>query len=49
MPARTRIDPARVKQLLDQGVTPKHIAMRLGCSAAGLSTAMRRMRQEAKS
>lgn len=46
MPARTKIDPARVKQLLDQGVAPKYIAIRLGCSLAGLCTAIAKMRRE---
>ena len=46
MPGKPRIDIERVKQLLAQGVTPKHIALRLGCSPAGLCTAMRRMRRE---
>ncbi len=48
MPARNRIDTARVKQLLAQGVQPKYIAARIGCTPAGLSTAMKKIRQEAK-
>jgi DNA-binding CsgD family transcriptional regulator len=48
MPGRPRIDIERVKQLLAQGVRPKYIAMRMGCTPAGLSTAIKRMRQEAK-
>ena len=43
MPAPTHIDTARVKQLLDQGVTLKNIAIRLGCSISGLCTALKRM------
>jgi DNA-binding CsgD family transcriptional regulator len=49
MPGRPRIDIERVKQLLAQGVTQKHIAIRLGCSPNGLNTAMKKIRQEAKS
>jgi DNA-binding CsgD family transcriptional regulator len=48
MPGRPRIDIERVKQLLAQGVRPKYIAMRMGCTPAGLSTAIKRIRQEAK-
>jgi hypothetical protein len=48
MPARNRIDTARVKQLLAQGVQAKYIAARIGCTPAGLSTAMKKIRQEAK-
>jgi len=48
MPGRPQIDLERVKQLLAQGVRPKYIAMRMGCTPAGLSTAMKKIRQEAK-
>jgi transcriptional regulator len=48
MPSRPRIDIERVKQLLAQGVQQKHIAARIGCTPAGLSTAIKRMRQEAR-
>jgi DNA-binding CsgD family transcriptional regulator len=49
MPGRPRIDIERVKQLLAQGVQPKYIAARIGCTPAGLSTAMKKIRrQEAK-
>jgi hypothetical protein len=48
MPSRPRIDIERVKQLLAQGVQPKYIAARIGCTPAGLSTAIKKMRQEAK-
>jgi DNA-binding CsgD family transcriptional regulator len=48
MPGRPRIDIERVKQLLAEGLRPKAIALRLGCSPAGLCTAIRRMRLEAK-
>ena len=46
MPARTKIDTARVKQLLAQGVRPVDIAKRLGCTKNGLSTAISKMRRE---
>jgi hypothetical protein len=48
MPGRPRIDIERVKQLLAQGVQAKYIAMRMGCTPAGLITAMKKIRQEAK-
>ena len=46
MPARTKIDPARVKQLLAQGVRHTDIAKRLGCTKSGLCTAIARMRKD---
>lgn len=46
MPARTKIDTDRVKQLLAQGVRPVDIAKRLGCTKNGLSTAIAKMRRE---
>lgn len=46
MPARTKIDQTRVKQLLAQGMRPVDIAKRLGCTKNGLSTAMAKMRRE---
>ena len=49
MPARTRIDIARVKQLLSQGVRQSDIAKRLGCTKNGLSTAIAKMRKESAS
>ncbi len=49
MPARTKIDTERVRQLLAQGVRPVDIARRLGCSKNGLATAMAKMRREAVS
>lgn len=46
MPPVNRVPVERVRQLLAQGVTPKNIALRLGCSLAGLCTALKRMRRE---
>lgn len=46
MPARTKIDQARVKQLLAQGMRPVDIAKRLGCTKNGLSTAITKMRKD---
>ena len=46
MPARTKIDQARVKQLLAQGMRPVDIAKRLGCTTNGLSTAITKMRKD---
>jgi transposase len=46
MPAQNRIDTARVKQLLEQGVRQTDIAKRLGCTKGGLSTAIAKMRRE---
>ena len=46
MPGRPRIDIDRVKQLLAQGVRPKYIAMRMGCTPGGLSTAMKKIRRQ---
>lgn len=46
MPARTKIDTERVRQLLSQGLRPVDIARRLGYSKGGLATAMAKMRKE---
>ena len=46
MPARNRIDYARVRQLLAQGMRQTDIAKRLGCTVNGLSTAIAKMRRE---
>lgn len=46
MPARTKIDQARVRQLLAQGMRPVNIAKRLGCTKNGLSTAIAKMRKD---
>jgi DNA-binding CsgD family transcriptional regulator len=47
MPATNKIDRERVKQLLAKGLTQTQIAMRLGCTKGGLSTAIKGIRKEA--
>lgn len=46
MPARTKINHDRVKQLLAQGVRQVDIAKRIGCTKNGLCTAIAKMRRE---
>ncbi len=45
MPTQARIDRERVKQLLAKGLTQTQIALRLGCTQSGLSTAIQQMRK----
>jgi DNA-binding CsgD family transcriptional regulator len=47
MPATNKIDRERVEQLLAKGLTQTQIAMRLGCTKSGLSTAIKGIRKEA--
>lgn len=46
MPARNRIDVARVKQLLAKGLKPAQVCERLGINKSSVSVIARKMRQE---
>ena len=47
MPPRNTIDRNRVRELLRQGVSQKHVAERLGCNKTTVHTIAAQMRKEA--
>lgn len=48
MPPRSKVDTARVQQLLAQGIRQKDVARRLGIAASCVSVIARQMRKEAQ-
>ena len=45
MPPVNRVDQARVKQLLEQGCTPKQICLRLGVNKSSVHVVQRAMKE----
>jgi len=45
MPPVNRVDAARVRQLLEQGCTPKQISLRLGCNKTSVHVVAKQMRE----
>ena len=45
MPPANKVDAARVRQLLEQGCTPKQICLRLGVNKSSVHVVQRQMKE----